>query len=193
MWEVQESIEREEYRIIRDTIHLITHASAPQSQTQIRRLVRQNVIRSMEWCIEHDEAISEDWTHHLDRYVAQEVMDLFHILKQPFVSPSWTVQPRTASIWSRGSSHEDRSLAEPSITFEGFRASNSSSNDGWSAPVAGRSITSSRAESLQGPVSRSDLLGPSLPAQRRYADLFSRPRRPPTVEASSLEVLPGKT
>lgn len=191
MWEIQEGIEREEYRIIRDTIHLITHASAPQSQTQIRRLVRQNVIRSMEWCIEHDEAISEDWTHHLDRYVAQEVVDLFHILKQPFVSPSWSVQPRNASIWSRGSSHEDRSHIDPSITFEGFRASNSSSIDGWSAPVGGRS-TSSRVESLQGPVSHSDRLELSRPVQRRYVDLFSRPRRPPTVEASSLVVLPGK-
>jgi len=185
MWIIQETIEKEEYRIIRDTIALIREEHS--NFAQLRFLVRQNVLRSIEWCKEHEEPISEDWNMHLDRYVAQEVIDLIQILKPvlplPPVHriPSWTVRP-------------DRIPADR--MFEGFRRS----EDVWTEVPQRSSIllideplTSSWEELPQDLASRIDLPERFPRGQRRYADLFSRPRRTPVVEASSLISLSGKT
>jgi len=186
MWMVQEAIEKEEYRIIRDTIALIREEHS--NSAHLRSLVRQNVLRSIEWCKEHEEPISEDWNLHLDRYVAQEVIDLIQILK-PVLSlppvhriPSWTVRP-------------DRIPTDR--MFEGFR------KEEWITVPARSELssilliedppTSSRVELLPDLASRIDLPERFPRGQRRYADLFSRPRRTPTVEASSLISLQGKT
>ena len=186
MWNVQETIEKEEYRIIRDTIALIREEHS--NSAQLRSLVRQNVLRSIEWCKEHEEPISEDWTLHLDRYVAQEVIDLIQILK-PMLSlppvhriPSWTVRP-------------DRIPADR--MFEGFRKEEWITIPTRSEPspilLIEEATTSSKVEPPQDLASRIDPPERFPRGQRRYADLFSRPRRTPTVEASSLTSLQGKT
>jgi hypothetical protein len=96
VWEVQEAIEKEECIIIKDTIALIREDTT--NAGHLRELVRQNVQRSIEWCQKHEEPISADWILYLDRYVAQEVIDLFHILKPVLPMgpthriPSWTVR-----------------------------------------------------------------------------------------------------
>jgi len=181
VWDVQETIEKEEYRIIRDTIALICEETT--NSTQLRALIRQNVQRSIDWCKEHDEPISGDWVTHLDRYVAQEVIDLLQILRPaaPIISvhriPSWTVRP-------------DRIPSDR--MFETFRS------EEWTQVPSSllrieEPITSLRAELPPDLASHSDPPERFPRGQRRYADLFSRPRRTPTVEASSLISLQGKT
>jgi len=177
MWMVQEAIEKEEYRIIRDTIALIREEHS--NSAHLRLLVRQNVLRSIEWCKEHEEPISEDWNLHLDRYVAQEVIDLIQILKPVLLLPpvhripSWTVRP-------------DRIPSDR--MFEGFRRSEDTPS---TILLIEEPIISS--EFLPDLASRIDPPERFPRGQRRYADLFSRPRRTPTVEASSLTSLSGKT
>ena len=191
MWEIQEAIEKEEYRIIRDTIALIREEHSNSSN--LRSLIRQNVIRSIEWCKEHGEAISAEWDTHLDRYVAQEVIDLFQILKPTLPPPpshripSWTV----------------RSERVPTERmFEGFRVSSVLTVEETPTEIPDSTIISSLSTSISSSLGRNsgEAAISSLPtaasqtdpperfprAQRRYADLFSRPRRTPAVATSSL-------
>jgi hypothetical protein len=262
MWEVQEAIEREEYRIIRDTIALIREEHS--DVVHLRSLVRQNVLRSMEWCKEHDETISTEWTSHLDRYVAQEVIDLFQILKPipppivPSRIPSWTVRservpadrmfegfrrpvsavltheeeivpvsissffPEATALTSEAvESHTaGSSLTSPSASrmgnprAEGSSLTSPSASRMGNPPAEGSSLTSPSASRMGNPPAEGSSLGRSSgfaaisspPAEasqtdpperfphapRRYADLFSRPRRTLTVEASSPVHLSGK-
>jgi len=254
MWEIQEAIEKEEYRIIRDTIALIREEHSNSST--LRSLIRQNVIRSMEWCKEHGESISTEWESHLDRYVAQEVIDLFQILKPTLPPPtthripSWTVrservpterlfegfrQPVSSVLTVEETPSETLPLDPDPIIISSLSTSVSSSWEantsrsatsvsspaersqrGLSSPIgeersppAGRSYltsppasrgenpiaersweanTSRGATSVSSPAEASQTDPPErFPrAQRRYADLFSRPRRTPTVATSSL-------
>jgi hypothetical protein len=252
LWEVQEAIEREEYRIIRETIGLIREEHSNSSH--LRALVRQNVVRSIEWCKEHGESISTEWTSHLDRYVAQEVIDLLQILKPapppppPTRIPSWTVRPERVptermfdgfrsvltiepapaasapapkscssfhpstgeSLLTEGSSKEEGNRGATAITSSQRAADRS----GTAASVSSLLISppalregnvptegSSKEEGNRGSAAitssqRAEASQTDPPerfprGQRRYVDLFSRPRRTPTVESSSPTSLRG--
>lgn len=229
MWEIQEAIEKEEYRIIRDTIALIREEHS--NSVQLRALIRQNVLRSMEWCKEHGESISAEWEIHLDRYVAQEVIDLFQILKPTLPLPpthripSWTVrservptermfegfrQPVSSvltveetpppdplpiisslptAVPTRGAGGNQSSLISPPALREGNvltadrSGSAASVSSSWEEGNRGSAaITSSQRAAA----SQTDPPERFPRAPRRYADLFSRPRRTPTAAASSL-------
>lgn len=226
MWEIQEAIEKEEYRIIRDTIALIREEHS--NSTNLRSLIRQNVLRSMEWCKEHGESISTEWESHLDRYVAQEVIDLFQILKPTLPLPpthripSWTVRServpaermfegfRVSSVLTVEEAEipdpNPIIISSPAADRSGSAASVSSSlgrNSGEAAisslPTAAPTREAGGSHSWEGsnggraavtssPAAASQTDPPErFPrAPRRYVDLFSRPRRTPTVVASSL-------
>jgi hypothetical protein len=207
MWEIQEAIEKEEYRIIRDTIALIReeHSNSSNLRSLIRSLIRQNVIRSMEWCKEHCESISTEWETYLDRYVAQEVIDLFQILK-PTLSlppthriPSWTVRSErvptermfegfrqpVSSVLTVEEIPTETPPPDPLPIITSFQAADRS---GGAASVSSSLISPPALREGNVPTAASQTDPPErFPrAPRRYVDLFSRPRRTPTVEASSL-------
>jgi len=219
LWEVQEAIEREEYRIIRETIGLIREEHSNSSH--LRALVRQNVVRSIDWCKEHGESISTEWTSHLDRYVAQEVIDLLQILKPapppppPTRIPSWTVRPERVSMDRMF--HGFRSVltiegaapappTAPAAAPKSYSTSHISKevhpliyhpSTGESLPTEGSSKEEGNCgaaaitSSLPTAASQTDPPERFPRGQRRYVDLFSRPRRTPTVEASSPASLQG--
>jgi 23S rRNA U2552 (ribose-2'-O)-methylase RlmE/FtsJ len=104
--ELQEKIEHMELQVIRETLDLIKNTD----QLVIRRLVRENVVRSIAWCEEHGEETATSWTNELEKNIHKETTDLLHIL-----SPGST---RTYSY----SSWHSRSTLTSHLTFEGFRS-----------------------------------------------------------------------
>lgn len=99
LYELQCKIEHVEIEVINDTLNLIKKAD----NSLIKRLVRDNVIRSIQWCQEHDEPIAGFWLSDLDRNVQKECTDLVHILN-PVHQPQY-----------------NRSLLTSNVSFEGFR------------------------------------------------------------------------
>jgi hypothetical protein len=72
----QMKIEHLEYAVIQETLHLIKHTEP----LAIKILVRSNVLRSIEWCREHKEAVAPAWLEDCERSVQRESNDLLHIL-----------------------------------------------------------------------------------------------------------------
>jgi 23S rRNA U2552 (ribose-2'-O)-methylase RlmE/FtsJ len=111
--ELQEQIEHAEMLVIRETLDLIKTTDT----NTIKRLVRANVQRSIEWCIEHEEEVAVGWTAELERNVQKETTDLHHILN-----------PQTNAV-SYGHTSWYSKNTTASITFHGFR-------DGTMVPVS---------------------------------------------------------
>jgi len=99
---LQERIEHIEISVIRQTLDLI-QSSKPST---IRDFVRANVLRSIEWCKQHDEEISTCWLSDLERNVNKETEDLIHILHPNSIQHSWA----------------NRKPLPTAVTFEGFRS-----------------------------------------------------------------------
>jgi len=214
MWEVQESIEKEEYRIIHNTIELIRRPIVTTEFTpMIRQLVKQNVLHSIDWCKEHLEPISDDWNFHLDRCVAQEVIDLLQILcPLPPVHvhriPSWTVRSeRTVPTFQqfRSSSEEGTwrtvgrathrlEVVEDAAPVPATSSLPTADRSGVAASVSSLLISppASREGNVLTAASQTDPPERFPRAPRRYADLFSRPRRIPVGESSSPIPVRGK-
>ncbi len=104
---IQEQIEHLELAVIRETLDLIKH-SVPHT---IKRLVRGNVLRSIQWCVMHNEPISSIWTLDLERILCKETSDLMHILHTP----------ETNVFSSSSHFHKFSTLSSNILTFEGFR------------------------------------------------------------------------
>lgn len=106
---IQEQIEHLELIVIRDTLDLIRR-SDPYT---IKRLVRGNVLRSIDWCIAHNEPISSIWTLDLERILCKETSDLMHILCNSNGEPN---------VFSSSSHfHKFSTPASNVLSFEGFR------------------------------------------------------------------------
>ena len=73
---LQERIEHVELAVIQETLRLLRHTDADV----VRLFVRANVLRSIAWCREHGETISELWSSDLEGNVIRETSDLLHIL-----------------------------------------------------------------------------------------------------------------
>lgn len=99
LYEVQCAIEHTEIEVINDTLNLIKRADGGL----IKRLVRDNVIRSIQWCETHLETVATFWLTDLERNVIKECMDLVHILN-PVHQPQYS-----------------RVTTGPTVSFEGFR------------------------------------------------------------------------
>jgi 23S rRNA U2552 (ribose-2'-O)-methylase RlmE/FtsJ len=106
MSDLQEKIEHMELHVIRETLDLIKHTD----HSVIRRLVEDNVVRSIAWCEEHSEDTALTWTSELDKNISKETLDLLHIL-----SPGSAVR-NSYSSW------HSRSTLTSHLTFEGFRS-----------------------------------------------------------------------
>jgi 23S rRNA U2552 (ribose-2'-O)-methylase RlmE/FtsJ len=102
---LQDKIEHLEINVIRETLDLIR----TNDTTQIRSLVRDNVTRSTQWCVEHDEAISPVWVSDLEKLVTKETGDLLYILNPP------------TNIISYNNSYYNRSTSMSHLSFQGFR------------------------------------------------------------------------
>lgn len=113
--ELQEKIEHMELHVIRETLDLIKHTD----QSVIRKLVRENVVRSIAWCEEHGEDTASLWTSELDKNINKETLDLLHILNPGSA-------PRNSYSYS---SWHSRSTLTSQLTFEGFRSSTGISSD----------------------------------------------------------------
>lgn len=81
---LQEQIEHVEIAVIRETLDLIKTTE----QSIIRKHVKANVVRSIQWCKEHDEEVSSGWNTEFEKSVQKEVSDLIQILNPPAVQPS---------------------------------------------------------------------------------------------------------
>ena len=91
---LQEHIEHVEIAVIRDTLDLIKVTDA----SLIRRLVTENVSRSIAWCEEHQEPIAASWANEQDKNVQRETSDLLHILNPPsnvtsYSQSTWYLRP----------------------------------------------------------------------------------------------------
>jgi FtsJ-like methyltransferase len=117
VFELQERIEREEYRIIRATLDLIHAHEYPRLQT----LVYDNVTRSIEWCKEYGEAISAHWQQQdIAKNIGRECRDLIAIIRGSVVTDNGN------SWYNRlhGDSHNSSSYRTGTValSFEGFRS-----------------------------------------------------------------------
>jgi hypothetical protein len=101
--EIQEKIEHVEIAVIQETLHLIKYTEA----AAIRMLVRANVLRSIDWCREHREAICSGWVEDTEKNVSRETADLLTILHG------------SSSGYSTG--WHGRHASTNTLTFEGFR------------------------------------------------------------------------
>ena len=79
LYEFQCEIEHAEINVINSTLDLIK-TTDPKT---IRRLVRDNVIRSIQWCEAHDEPVASFWLSDLDKNVNKECADLLSLLQTP--------------------------------------------------------------------------------------------------------------
>ena len=104
---LQAQIEHLELAVIRETLDLIKH-SDPHT---IKRLVRGNVLRSIKWCVAHNEPISSIWTLDLERILCKETSDLMHILHTP----------ETNVFSSSSHFHKFSTPSSNILTFDGFR------------------------------------------------------------------------
>jgi len=102
---LQEQIDHLETYTIRETLNLIEHTEP----TVIQRLVRENVLRSIEWCREHEEDITTCWTAEFERNVAKETSELLTILNI------------TTNIMTYTNTNF-HSTSTSTISFEGFRS-----------------------------------------------------------------------
>jgi hypothetical protein len=107
---LQEQIEHVEISVIRDTLDLIKVTDAGL----IRRLVMENVSRSIAWCEEHLEPIAISWANEQEKNVQRETMDLLHILNPPPNTTSYS-----QSTWYL------RPTPSTHLSFEGFRSADS--------------------------------------------------------------------
>ena len=103
---LQEQIEIAEYTTIRQTLNLI-HG---HDFSKIRSLVRENVQRSIQWCVDYDEPVSHIWTTDLEKNITRETQDLMFILSPELAHAS------SHSWYSRTSS------TPSTISFHGFRS-----------------------------------------------------------------------
>ena len=103
---LQEKIEHIEMIVIQETLGLIKSTE----RDTICRLVRLNVLRSIEWCREHGEDISFSWSSELEKNVMSETTDLIHILHPPTNTISYSY-----NTWNH------RSTTSPTH-FAGFRS-----------------------------------------------------------------------
>lgn len=103
---LQEQIEHVEIAVIRDTLDLIKVTDAGL----IRRLVTENVSRSIAWCVEHLEPIAVTWATEQEKNVHKETSDLLHILNPPSNVTSYS-----QSTWYL------RPTPSTQLSFEGFR------------------------------------------------------------------------
>lgn len=103
----QEQVEQMEYRTIRQTLDLIhTH-----DYQRIRNLVRENIKRSIQWCLDFEEPVSSAWSNvEFERNVSKEAHDLLQILSPDLANSArhhaWYSRPSTVSI---------------ALSFQGFR------------------------------------------------------------------------
>ncbi len=104
--DLQEKIEHMEIMVIRETLDLIKHTD----HAIVKRLVKENVQRSVAWCEEHGEEISAIWTADLEKNIQKEAHDLLNILN-----------PQSNRISYSYSSWQSRSTITSHLTFEGFR------------------------------------------------------------------------
>ncbi len=102
--DLQEKVEHVEIAIIQETLELIKNTES----SVIKGLVKANVQRSVEWCVEHDEEVAGSWSADLDRNVTRETGDLLQILN-PTNSVSY-------NGWNQ------RALSTSTLSFEGFRS-----------------------------------------------------------------------
>ena len=102
----QEQVEHLEVRVIRETLELIKTTDPGV----IKRLVRENVIRSLAWCREHRESTTASWVIQLDKFVAKETSDLLQILHP------------AKEVMSYDHSWVYRTQVRSNLTFEKFRS-----------------------------------------------------------------------
>ena len=124
---LQEQIEHVELCIIRDTLDLIKSTDPGI----IRRLVKENVERSIAWCDEHGEETAAVWITEFERQIGKETIDLVHIL-----NPVSKVPFNSYSSW------HTRSTMTNHLTFDGFRTM-----DGMSSITASASNPFMRTKS----------------------------------------------
>ena len=104
---LQEQIEHVEIAVIRETLDLIKVTDT----SLIRRLVTENVSRSIAWCEEHLEPVALSWANEKEKNVQRETSDLLHILNPPSNVTSYT-----QSTWYL------RPTPSTQLSFEGFRS-----------------------------------------------------------------------
>lgn len=76
LYDVQQSIEQNEYINILNTIELIKTSEMPQ----IRSYIKSNVLKSIDWCIYHGERINKLWSEKIDLQIIQESIELMNLL-----------------------------------------------------------------------------------------------------------------
>jgi hypothetical protein len=109
---LQEQIEHVEIAVIRDTLDLIKVMDAGL----IRKLVTDNVARSVAWCEEHLEPVAASWANERDKNIQRETQDLIHILNPPsnvvsYSQSTWYLRPSSSS----------------NLSFQGFRTADNPS------------------------------------------------------------------
>ena len=121
MASLQEKIEHVEIIVIRQTLDLIRSSKS----ADINSFVHANVLRSIDWCKEHNEDITSCWINDFEKNVQKETSDLLHILH-----PAHSSNSVTYSNWP---SRSTTSVA-PNISFEGFRSGTFNANSTDSNP-----------------------------------------------------------
>lgn len=109
----QEKVEHLEYTTIQTTLDLIHN----YDYNRIRTFIRDNIRRSMDWCVKYGEPISSIWFEDREKNIAKEAQELLQILApERYTSAyhSWYMRPSTTTT---------------ALSFEGFRTPNTIPSD----------------------------------------------------------------
>ena len=110
---LQEQVEHLEVHVIRETLDLIKTTDP----TVIKKLVRENVTRSLAWCKDHREPVTVSWVTDMEALIVKETHDLLHILHPEKEAMSYE------HSWIH--KHHTRS----NVSFEGFRTNTELTNE----------------------------------------------------------------
>jgi hypothetical protein len=123
MLEIQEAIAHQETEIIQKTLELIKNPI----ETNIRKYIEQNVERSIQWCIEHDDPINPNWYEKewYNKTVNDEIRELIHgfEIKNPNSAITWRGPPSSEVSQNDSQEHRQQQQRRHAVLFSRSRPS----------------------------------------------------------------------
>lgn len=140
MLSIQETISQQETAIIRQTLDLIQKPD----RAEIRRFIEQNVERSIQWCIEHNEVVNRRWSDPVwrEQTIQDEINELVDDKQANSFTSDWRGQ--TEASQTEQPEQSQRQRMRHVVTFSRSRPSRAERSSG-----KGRRVGSPDSEGWQ--------------------------------------------
>ena len=103
---IQEAISQQETAIIRQTLDLIQKPD----RAEIRRFIEQNVERSIQWCLDHNEVVNRRWhdTVWREQTITDEISELIDNKQTNTFNGEWRGQTEASQTDSQEQNRQQR-------------------------------------------------------------------------------------